>query len=456
MKFYFITVVSLALFAAGCGGSSSSTANINGLGDLPSTASIAASGTSASSYSKAAVDGTPPTLPEISENQATLEALFWGDGFFASFDDLTPPLDETQRRSFYEGEGSCRVYQENARAFRDLAQNTNSLCYMRQIPKAKEGVTITSGSIADTSKVFDQATSTKILKGVVKNMEHEGEDDEGGGPQDIFFRVYGTSSVTSTVYKIDLWFCKEGETSPREYESIEVNKSTGAITHKSVHGGDHGNFRADIEAFIKKSSSGFVFDTDKDRKATMHGTFTDTRDSQTFSGSFKSQISISGSDMENKSRGTFSDGSHTNTHKAYTKGSFSGTKISDVKFPEAGFKFRGNDGDESHNFEHTGAIEFRQSQSPKFQQVSSGTYYDAANAQDLTAGFYEGSLESPDVTIPSDMDCAASPELVFEMDFSAQALKDIQAECETGFDNSGRFCDDVEAVREAREKTFAP
>lgn len=441
-------VAVLAMAWAGCGssgssgGSTSSTSAANSLSDLPATSTLVTGGSASTSLSAKSVGkaptGTPPLLKDLSTSN--VDTYFW-NGLLATITN-TPvgSITLSQMESYWQGEGACRMAQTVGYSFQNILQGGTSMCYMQNAPSAANGVTITSGT-ATAANIFDQSASDKVVKVSTSN--------EGGGRpnSDIFIKVYGTGNSTgSSGYAADLWFCTSG--SPNGYEEIRVNNSAGTITTTSVHS-DFGNFVGIISASLTTNASGqFIFDSSKDRGATVYfgptdGTFT-----------FLGGVTINSAGLitaRDYWTGTF--GGQTNTNKHAVFANYSGDSMDTLRFSEASFALQDTFG--SSPMVITDATEYSTAQ---YTNVDSGTLLTTARAERFDNDIYSGTTSTAYSTAQTKLNaisgfsCTTTPDVIVSMDFSASGPQAVATQCENHFENMN-FCDGS-AVQTARAKIF--
>jgi len=233
------------------------------------------------------------------------------------------------------GEGRCKTVEGAGQTFALLSNMGVTLCMMRGAPSA--GIfSLTSGTFDndDPDTIFNQKTADRYIQ--------VADVPEGQSTQDIFFKVYGTDSVPDQ-YKFDIWFCAEGETSPRGMETVSVNRTTGAITQTSQHQESNFSANSTFSGKIVQSGNSFIYDPTADKTLTMSN-------SGSWGGNtnlFNVTMTVSDGSLSIKAKDSHVQQGQTNTDKAYTISTYTGTEISDVRFLTAAFKTSGSGGTET-------------------------------------------------------------------------------------------------------------
>lgn len=452
-----IFLVSSVSLTACLGGSSSSSSGLSGdsaatissLSDLPDTASMVSTSDSTTSLYRAAVSGTPPTLSQVSENSEDidyLDDLFWG-GLIAEIrgeDPETGSLSADQCNGFWggtEGNGggfaACHLLMATGRAIEPVATAGVSLCYMKNMPTAASGVTVSPAG-TDADSIFEQGAANKVVKVEVSGQQDD-ECQDCGGEQDIFIRVYGTNTegVDSNTYKVDLWFCSENG-DLRGVEQITANQSTGAFTSTNSSSEQWGDFSLSVSASLTEDADGnVIFDTSKVRTAEL-----------AHSGSFEEEefnfgvdISISGENViSQKMYDVFSRNNETNVRKAYMLSSYSGASAGALRFREAAYKEvnESNDGVNAHNFRT--AVEYQDGTYTVVGEENA-LYNDLDNVSIQSDSFFD-SEPSPDLSVinSGDYSCDAEVDVTVSMDFSDPAVEAIGQSCESNRLDFEEFC----------------
>jgi len=244
------TALPAVVLATGCGSSSSAPGaaitNVS-VGNLPSASSMAKTNaaSAAALFSNRAVSGAASAPLISSFTDDNVDTYFWG-GLLNTVT-VAGSATSAQKNAFFGntvdgpgGMGACQMAQGTAESFSNLLQSANSMCYMKGLISGPTGVTVDVGTAAT---LFDSAATDKIIKVAVSGMQ-------GQSAMNVFFKVYGTNTVTSDVYKADLWMCS-GST-PDSVETITVTKSTGLFTdvNKSSQGDWGGS--STLTAYLKQ------------------------------------------------------------------------------------------------------------------------------------------------------------------------------------------------------------
>jgi hypothetical protein len=325
--------------------------------------------------------------------------------------------------------------QNTGQSFGQMLQNANTMCYMKGIASVSSGVTVTKGGVA-ASEAFTQGSSDKTVVVHVQNMQNGGGGG-GGGPtsMDVHFKVFGTNSVTSDVYKAELYFFGNG--SVNQSEVVSVTRSSGAFTDTST-GSDH---LSTILAHLKTDSSGsLAFDLSQDRNS-----------SSMYSGQgsvFKSDVTITG---DNKILAKSYSNSTWGVGKNYSISTFAGDSLKNLQFLSAGYKGENSSTYNGQSFTNTNVagIEYHDTY---YASVDSDLKTQAGLIDFSTDSFYSSglTLSSPDY---SAYDCSASGDVEINMDFSSEGVSALQTKCEGDrFDNYD-LCNST-AIQSAMQKTW--
>jgi len=448
LKHLAVAVVAAGLVQCGSSGTSSSssssstgTATVSNLTQLPSITDIVGESASASMTSlaltKSAVSGTPPILSEITASSA--DTVFW-NGLLADINALADDdvIPQETFEDFWHGESACRMAQNVGYSFQNIQQAGTSLCYMKNAPGASSGVEIVSGDV-EAADLFAQTSTDKLV-----NVQISGEQGEDAN-QIIFIKVYGTDSTEgANGFAADLWFCDQGESTPRGYEQVRVNTTTGVITQHNVDNNDDGDFVMDFTGKLTEDSDGNItFDRTQQQSATM------TFASNQF-GSFKGNVSVLGTTLTSKGYNTSEFDSQTQTNKNYIISEYSGTGSDDLRFLSAGVANQWTNGNSTDSFD--AAVEF---QSPAYvynselDVLADVTDYDFAGDS-----FFEDLTISESELDTSDYACSGlTPDIVVSMDMGNSAfLSEVVSLCENSFEEMN-FCDG-ENVQTARNRIF--
>ncbi len=435
LSFFVLSVFGGLIAGCGTGASgNSSTVALTSLSQIPDVADIVSGSDAASLRTKSSVTGTPPILSSITQTNA--DTYFW-NGLIAELNTAGTATEE-QRNTFWAGEGACRMAQATGYSFQNVIQGGSSLCYMKNAPSAAAGVTIVSGSVPDVSQIFNQSAGTRVVGVQITGSPNPDEDQPD---QNIFIRVHGTDSeVGSAGYAADLWFCNEGNSTPRGYETIRVNANELASTS---YNSDFGTFGAVITASLVENASGdIMFDTTQERNAHVF-----------FEGegnNFEGFISVSGDFLTSKIVQTGSFQENSFSMKNYIVSQFSGDSLSNLVFEAAGFHLENTFNDFTNTF--GGASEFHDT---FYESLQEGDLFDLVDGFDFADdAFFEGGSETLAglAAAMANYDCSTTPDVVVSMDFNVPEVQAVAAICENFFQDMN-FCDG-DAIQEARQIVF--
>ncbi len=443
-----LSAVPLAI--SGCANSSSSSGSTGatissvGLDSLPSASSMVATnsgGTSSRVRHNGRLENASvgANVPLVTSLKANADADFW-NGLVATIEGFSSgPGAGYYHANIYPlsqefwgevdggpgGNGACYMAQSVGESFGRMLENGTSMCYMKNIPEAASGFTITSGGVAKAD-LFSQGAEDRLVK-------------IDTGSQDVYIKIYGTNTVTSDVYKVRLHFCTSSVVTGKE--QVEVNKASGLYSASSVHsesgGTELGN--SSISAYLKQNADGtLAFDPSKDRVATssFHGTW----------GDFKSEMTITPANyIYSKMRNVSSWGSNS----TYSISGFSGSSFATLKFNEAGYKGTSSYGSSSQNF--SGGTEWNGSY---YASRTSSDLKTSAELMDFTADtFFNSSMGTPDTSDLSSLNCTDTPDVTATMDFTDSAIIAIQTTCEGDRFTDYDMCNGA-SVQDAMNKIF--
>lgn len=438
VRLIFRVSLSIAALLVGCSSSNngqSLSSAISGLDSLPSVASmVKGSGVNGSYANYQAhsfthyplslhVSGTPPLLTEITDS--TVNKYFW-NGLITTINNTSASnITEEMRSQFYGstvggpgGHGTCFQAQSVGESFDRMLEAGTSLCYMRNVPKASSGVTVSSGVASD---IFKSSATNKTIKVTITGM------DQG---EDVFIKVHGTESSGNS-YNVDLWFCN-GSTIT-DYESVRVNKDTGVFTAshagRETWEGSTFQFQSEVAAGLKVAADGTVtFDPAVDRTATAY--FGKVGGSGTDSGTYKGYVAINSKDWiyaKRYSKYSFTD--HTNSlqssiDKNYSISAFSGDSLKKLRFLQAAFKGAGQWGGDSHTY--SGASEF---QEPYYVAIASSDLKTEVDVHNFSTDTFFTNL-TPAEFSSSSYSCSATADLTVTIDMRDSELQRISQTCE--------------------------
>lgn len=435
-----VLFLSLIFLLQGCGsGSGSAGLGSVSLNSLPSVSGIVSSSGTYGVNSIADlrgmklqnVEGVPPYLLYI-DTSAKVDTFFFNGLIETITDNGSATADEAQE--FFgstddgpSGQGGCRMAQSVGESIGRMLQSGTSTCYMKGATRAANGITVTG---AEKATLFDQTAEDKNIKVSVVNM---GDEDD----MFVHIRVYGTNSVGSDVYKVQLFFCSDNVSDPNSREIVTVNRNSGEYTaeHHKHQGAELG--REVVTGYLTSSGGSIQFDPSKIREANSHWSST--------WGTYKGKIQITGEDRIYAWRyNSFTSGMTTGIDKNYSIADFSGSGLSTLRFLQAAYKGISKWGADTHNY--SGATEYR------------NTFYAAAMDNELlpfvTSYSFAGDSFFSSLTVPTpnfnDLDCGESVDAEVGMDFSAPAIVDLQATCEADRYDNYSMCwnDDIATAQQ--------
>ena len=427
------------LLLAGCGTTAttatSEKSTISSISQLPNIQTLVMTEAGAANLAAKAVSGTPPLLTDITATSA--DTYFW-DGLIADVTAAGSVTTQNQVDNFWTGEGSCRSAQGFGYAFQNILQGASTLCYMQNMPTAANGVTVTSGTLADHATIFDQQDTDRVIQVSIT----KGSANQSG--QTIFIKVFGTASETaSTGYAADLWYCKAGDISG--YETLRVD-SDGIFSDTSI-GTDLSSESQGVNILtgaVKKQGTEFIFDPSKQRAANVYYKQGDNN-------IFMSSITITGGQLTAKDYGlsSWDGGITTTTNKDSIVGQYTGDTMATVKLSAVGAAVQDNFSGVLQT--EAAASEFRDTH---YVSVTSGTLYTAATAETFTDPIFDGTATTSTALLDkvSDYDCSVTPDIAVAIDFTATATAAIGVECENNFQDMN-FCDDP-TINNVRQNTF--
>jgi hypothetical protein len=406
----------------GCGGGGG--ASVSSLSQLPDPQGMVSTSSSTTGLSRATVSGTAPLITAL---KADADTDFW-NGLIAqindaSFSSLDTETKRTKARQFWggqvsgpSGQGGCFMAQNVGQVFGRMLESGTSACYMKNMPSASSGVTITPTPSGGASNLFAQQADDVLVK-----VSISGSGGDEHQPEQVFIKVYGSKNVTSDVYKAQLYFCASGAVNGTEI--WEVNKSTMAYTASSIHkDSDQAKFSSSTSATLKAGSGDALeFDTSKDRTVSMNGKFgTD---------GFAAKITITSDNLIYSLMNHYNSGGGGGAFvdKNSSVAEFSGTDVNSVRFLAGGFsglqKFGSFD-----SRTYSGALEWRDTYYMSIDPASSSLYTKAA-ATDLSTDSFFTSLADPSVDF-SGLSCDVTPDYTVTMDFSNSVVAAIRTSCE--------------------------
>jgi hypothetical protein len=438
--------------SSGSGGSDNSDGGGGGittLSSIPSISEMLNDGSASANLTQLrfAVSGgeNAPLLLDLSEDN--IDEYFW-NGLLAELAD-EESLSDQQRQDFWQGEGSCRMAQNVGYSFENIERSGTSLCYMKNLPEAESGVTVTAGDIDDPSEAMTQAAQTKVVK---INITNASFGDEESPDQTVMIRIYGTDSETgANGYASDLWFCAEGQDSPSGVEQIRINNAAQTMISSNVQDDDNGQSYSEFSGNLAEDEDGTpVFDPAELQAVTfIYNGEHDGNESN-----FKGYVAVQNGEMTTKSWfiGEWEDVSQA--HKNYAVNSFAGTSLDTLRFLSAGFANSWSSGDFEDTFD--GAISFQDTHYVADEE--SNEYFELVDDYDFDSdSFFEGESFSVDqakldLVSSETYACDVEVDIEIDMDFSDPGPQAVQELCEVRLSDT-QYCDG-NTVREIRELTF--
>lgn len=404
----------------------------SGLVSIPSAADLLKERTKRTA---SAVSGTPPILKNIPSLGS--KNLFWRSGFI---DELlnTPFVTPEQCREFFagatDGESAgmlgCYAVQGVGYSFQSILEGGSSVCFMKGIPTEENlkegGVTIVEGSLPnnDITQLFatPEGSEDRLIKVVLPSFGGPtGDSDQGGSGGEIgFINVHSTKKLASkgNQYGYNLWFCKNGEINPNNYEETSVSLA-GEFKALNVNIMNDHKFRNELAASLTTVNGSVTFDLTKSRVAKSTGEFGD--------GSFKSLVTLlPDNTITTKVKESFNGFGRSN----YGIASFTGSGLNDFTVRAAALK------DVFGSQSMSAGLEFRDSiylSSPNNELTPSLDAVDIA-----TDKFYEqDDLVTPDYSGKS---CTATPSVTISMNFSSPRLQNVFKSCNSQRLENMDFC----------------
>lgn len=415
--------VSISLLYIACGGSAVS---ITGFDQLPSADGVMNSSTASSIRSARAFRGvslqsvgTPPLLLDLSSSAAATEDAFFHDvadtiagGTWAG---LSNADKNALARQFWgqeeggpAGNGGCFMAQSVGENLGRILQAATSACYMKKIPNASSGVTTTPSTPGP--QVFAKGASDRIIK-VNVTGEPPGEGD--GGPETVFIRISGESSVGADIYKAALWFCRGGTVNGAEVYS--VNSASGVYTQTSSHSESDGVGGMTMTGFVRNNGGNIEFDPSLPRtvEAGWSGSW----------GKFLGALAVTDGSVTAKRLNTWTYQGQSGTDKNYSIASFTGGKLKNLRFLDGAYA--GISSHASHDpHSYSGSATFNET----YYKNEDNAYTSQVESFDFAAdSFYSKDVEDPDL---SAYRCDVSPEITIDMDFGDPAVQKIAKDCE--------------------------
>jgi len=194
-------------------------------------------------FFSAAVSGTPPTLSSFDRQGGTAISSFWRPGVVQSIAVGSPSSE--QCGEFFTGPvdgqsgglGACLMAEGVGRSFETAIDAGRSACQMRNFSSK---ISINDPAISfergkklvpdgKLKNLFNPGERERLIK--VRALGEIGEDQNGNpvplGAQNIFIRIPSNRSNErrNALYRAELHFCEDGDTSARGYNLIQVSNN---------------------------------------------------------------------------------------------------------------------------------------------------------------------------------------------------------------------------------------
>jgi hypothetical protein len=370
---------------------------------------------------RAAVSGEPPVVSQLEFTH------FYGDLLdrMSGGDDSGKACENELQEFFGQfadgigGDTACWMSQAVGGAVSNLMSNSSSLCYLKNIPLAESGVTISPAGLSPDS-IFAKEAADKVVKVSIQEPVGEGETDETI-EMNVFIKVSGSDNadVGADRYKVTLWFC-EGGNEISGYETFLVDTAAKTFESSGVNDDDWGKNSFATSAFINIASDGTVtYDTSKARSATVQYEGGDGNKN-------KSMIEISGDNILTARDMNESDSWGSN--KNFSKAEIAGEGVSTLKFLQGAIRGRSMppEGESWDPHNYFGAVEW---QNTVYRSVGSSSLLTAIPSNYVDAEFF-----STGASVESDfsgLSCDEPATVEISMDFGDPGVTAIQAVCES-------------------------
>jgi len=441
-----VAVLFLSAPLTGCGSSGSGIGgdalrNI-GLSDLPSASTMVGTSDSSTALRRALAGRALVTgdefLPLFTTLTSNPDQYFW-NGLLATINAGGYSYDSNDAQPFWDGRGACWMVQSFGQSFKNVLEGGSTLCYMKNIPVAASGVTLTGSTKA---QIFTPTANDKEIRIAIKNMQ---EEDSPPSDSNMNIRVSGTNRVGTNKLEYKLWACENSAGVARNLEVLTVNLDTGAFTTTSLENNQPGAGISTLSGFLSQGQDGKLnWDLERSREATVQKSFSFGGGVYSNEGISKSMITIDGDQLSSKMYETrtnnWNDGapqSSVDLNKRFLTSIFEGSNLETLKLRqvasvESVVQTGGPWGDAS--FSHSTAKDWNATNSSDgyYATQVSGTLYDLVNAYSFGSDdFYSATLSAPDVSISDEeYPCDGAVDVEVEMDFSDSALQAVQASCD--------------------------
>lgn len=431
------------------GSANSGATNLSSISQLPTASEMIATSEAGSASLRFAVSGTPPTLSTIadSETSPTAAEVFWpGLNLAAIADGSTTPNFNDPDSACFEFYGSeqdgrsggfaaCYMAQSVGYTFEPVIQSGGSFCYMKNIPTLASVTIAEQGSnpaLEDKTTIFDQGASTRTVRVNVTG------DEEEGGSQSVFIRVFGTDEVGSDRFRVSLWFCSPGG-ELRGSENYNITKSTGEITLSSQHDDEWGQNTVSIRGFLRTDNEGFRFDEDGERLIALAHSWSEGGNS----GTFKSEVRITNENyIYAKTYDVSEFESQQWGRKAYSVSEFNfpegPQKVGNIQFLQAAVKEKMIGEDSRGDSGFTASVEYRDD---GYYSAPSSSLRSLLSRVNLDSDAFYASAPSVSVNLSaSEYPCDATPDYIVTMDFGEVDVAAVQEQCDGDRLDGMDFC----------------
>ncbi len=466
-----VTMMVLTLGLGACSGgsdgtdstdSTDSTVSISSLTDIPDAQDMFKTNSAASASlipALKAVSGTPPLLTSITP--ANADTYFWNGAAAAIAGGTATPDQENafwgEMNGEPAGEVACRMAQTTGYTMQGILQSATSLCYMKGMPDAIDTGGVSDNTLGITpSNVFDKLAADKLIK-----VTTNGQDENmGGGDMNVFITVYGSDTVGSDVYKVQLYTCSLDSDTAKQATIITANTSSSAVTVGGTEiagntmtivdlGTDTGEeegtsvYSSTVSGKLKTASDGSItFDEAADRSALFGFSQGDNLDKSSVLVDADNQITT-----KDYWIGTYGN-DNANTNKVYAIIGFTGENgLTDLRFTEAGVNGVNTSG--GNDYEFSGGAEYNEA---GYYVTNSSSAY-ATTVADYgfdTDSFFDDAPTAPSTTSLADYDCSATADADVDMDLTQTAVAAVASACESKMLSNMDFCNS-ETISDARQ-----
>lgn len=403
--------------------------------DLAKISSPADSTASSSSlpFSLAQVSGTPPLLVDLLTGTPAPEDVLYSDNTVAAI--IANSASNEQCGSFFgsnqdgasSGLGAGYAIQGVAFSYDNLLRGGTSMCYMKNFPTEDNltagAVTVVDGELPSggISKIFTPANQAKLVK-VNVSM--------GEGEQQIFIRIPSSSSNANNgdAFNASLYFCQAGTVNSLETVKIKLSKE---YIGTSIGDDENGEFKATFNGFMRLVGGNLVFDTTRDRNATVSSL-------RSGGDGFKSKLLLT---VDGKMRTWQRDDNQGFIRNSFSVVSLDGSGFADLRVLDGAYKESGSAGDRAPS-----AFEWRDS---FYGSAPSSSLLEELDLVDFEDSFFDQAAD-PGVDL-SAYSCDANPDLELNLDMAHPNMTSVTAECEGYRIENGDFVSQSSAIQQARE-----